>query len=312
MRLISYHREGQTHFGALHDGWVVNLSRACRLLWERSRGAAQAYTLPDDGQEFLDGLPAFHTPAREALELARELLGREEPDRLASMGLAYRAAEVVLKPPILRPGKILGLGLNYLDHARETGQELPKVPLLFPKFPNTLVGPEEPIVLPRISQSVDLEAELAVVIGRRGRHIAEEEAMDHVAGYCAFNDVSARDFQRMTSQFTAGKAFDTFGPIGPLVTRDEVPDPHALTIRSAVDGRVMQDSNTSNLVFKIPQILAFVSQIMTLEPGDVIATGTPPGVGAARKPPVFLEPGQRVVVEIEAVGRLSNPTVAEG
>jgi len=221
-------------------------------------------------------------------------------------------ASVKLLPPIPRPPKILCIGLNYRDHAEETDMPLPAVPTVFVKLATALIGHGDSIVLPRASTQPDYEAELAFVIGRGGRYIAAERWRDHVFGYTIFNDVSARDFQKATSQWTMGKNFDTFAPMGPaLVTADEVADPHALDISLALNGVVMQSSNTCNLVFRIPELVAFLSSVFTLEPGDVVSTGTPAGVGFARKPPVYLRPGDEVVVRIQSLGELRNPVVSE-
>jgi acylpyruvate hydrolase len=224
---------------------------------------------------------------------------------------------VTLKAPVPRPGKILCIGLNYRDHAAESGQQVPDFPTVFTKYANTIIGPGEAIVLPRVSNQVDYEVELGVVIGRRAKHVREVDALDYVAGYLPFHDVSARDYQHRTSQWTLGKSFDTFGPIGPaLVTRDEVGDPHKLDIQLSVgrageNGEILQKSNTSNLIFPIHVLIAYLSDVLTLEPGDVIATGTPSGVGAARKPQRFLKPGDVVRIEISGLGVLENPVTAE-
>jgi 2-keto-4-pentenoate hydratase/2-oxohepta-3-ene-1,7-dioic acid hydratase in catechol pathway len=192
---------------------------------------------------------------------------------------------VKLSAPIPRPGKVICIGLNYRDHAAESNAELPAFPTVFAKYASCIIGPGASIVIPRVTSQVDYEGELAVVIGRRARDVAEADALDYVAGYAPFNDVSARDYQMRTSQWTIGKTFDTFGPIGPaLVTADEIPDPHALDIRVSIGDDVLQSSNTKHLIFTIPQLIAYLTSVMTLEPGDVIATGTPAGVGAARKP----------------------------
>jgi 2-keto-4-pentenoate hydratase/2-oxohepta-3-ene-1,7-dioic acid hydratase in catechol pathway len=214
--------------------------------------------------------------------------------------------------PIPRPPKLICIGLNYRDHAAETGQELPKVPTVFAKFSNVIIGPGESIALPKISHKPDYEAEFMFVIGEGGRNIAAEDWQRHVFGYTIFNDVSGRDFQMATSQWTIGKSFDTFGPMGPfLVSADESPDPHALDIRLSIGGEVLQQSNTRELIFKIPELVAFLSSVMTLEPGDVVATGTPAGVGFTRKPPRYLQAGDEVVISIEGLGELRNPVVAE-
>ena len=218
---------------------------------------------------------------------------------------------ITLLPPIADPAKIVCIGLNYRDHAAEVGMELPQHVTVFAKWPNTLIGDGAPIVIPAESHRVDYEAELAFVIGTRARHVAEADAYEYVAGYTCLNDVSVRDYQMRTSQWTLGKVFDTHGPCGPfLVTRDEIPDPHALRIRCSIDGETLQDSSTSQLVFGIPRLVAELSAVMTLEPGDIVATGTPAGVGTSRTPKRWIRPGERVRVEIEGIGALENPAVA--
>jgi 2-keto-4-pentenoate hydratase/2-oxohepta-3-ene-1,7-dioic acid hydratase in catechol pathway len=213
--------------------------------------------------------------------------------------------------PIDRPQKIVCVGLNYRDHAEEQGTPLPEKPILFAKWPNTLIGPGEPIVVPAISQKVDYEAELGVVIGSRVRGVSKENALEAVAGYVCLNDVSARDLQFGDGQWVRGKSPDTFCPIGPrLVPSAEISDPQALSIRAILNGRVMQDSSTANMVFGVADIVAFVSQAITLEPGDLIATGTPAGVGAFREPPVYLQPGDEITIEISGIGSLTNPVRA--
>lgn len=211
---------------------------------------------------------------------------------------------------IERPGKIICVGLNYRDHAEEQGARLPDAPLLFAKWPNALIGPGDPIVIPPIVTQADFEAELGVVIGSRVKGISKESAFEAVAGYVCANDVSARDLQYGDRQWTRGKSVDTFCPVGPLVSRDEVPDPHDLPIRAIVSGEVLQDSTTANLVFGVDDVIAFASQTMTLEPGDLILTGTPAGVGVFRDPQRLLRPGDEVTIEIDGVGTLTNPVVA--
>jgi 2-keto-4-pentenoate hydratase/2-oxohepta-3-ene-1,7-dioic acid hydratase in catechol pathway len=213
--------------------------------------------------------------------------------------------------PIERPGKIVCVGLNYRDHAEEQGVPLPEAPLLFAKWQNTLIGPGEPIVIPPIVTKCDYEAELGVVIGTSVRNVSAENALEAVAGYVCVNDVSARDLQFADSQWTRGKSPDTFCPVGPrLVPRDEIPDPQALSIRAVLNGEVMQDSSTSNMVFGVADVIAYTTRVITLEPGDLIATGTPAGVGVFRKPPVFMQPGDEITIEIEGLGALTNPVVA--
>ena len=215
--------------------------------------------------------------------------------------------------PIDRPGKIVCVGLNYRDHAEEQGTEIPDAPLLFAKWPNALIGPGAPIVIPRLSTQVDYEAELGVLIGERVRGVSEENALESVRGYICLNDVTARDLQFSDGQWTRGKSADTFCPVGPrLVPAAEVPDPQALGIRCVLNGEVMQDSTTANMIFTVAEIIAYTSATMTLEPGDLIATGTPAGVGVFRDPPVLLKDGDEVTIEIDELGALTNPVQAEG
>jgi 2,4-didehydro-3-deoxy-L-rhamnonate hydrolase len=217
-------------------------------------------------------------------------------------------AEVELRAPVRRPGKIVAIGLNYRAHAAESEEPVPEEPILFAKFANSVIGPGEAILIPAATESADYEAELAVVIGRTTREVDVADALAHVAGYTCANDVSARDLQLRVSQWTRGKAVDTFLPMGPwLVTADEIPDPDHLAIRCLLNGEVMQDSNTDQMVFGVAELVSFISQTMTLEPGDVISTGTPPGVGFLRDPPRLLKEGDEVTVELEGIGALTNP-----
>jgi 2,4-didehydro-3-deoxy-L-rhamnonate hydrolase len=211
---------------------------------------------------------------------------------------------------IERPGKIVCVGLNYRDHAEEQGAELPEEPLIFAKWPNTLVGPGDPIVIPPLVTRCDYEAELGVVIGATVSRVSKENALEAVRGYVCANDVSARDLQFKDGQWTRGKSVDTFCPVGPLVAAAEIPDPHGLGIRAIVSGEVLQDSTTANLIFGVDEIVSYASQTATLEPGDLILTGTPAGVGVFRDPPRLLQPGDEVTIEIERIGSLTNPVVA--
>ena len=216
-------------------------------------------------------------------------------------------------PPIAKPQKIICVGLNYLEHAKETGQPIPDEPLIFSKLSSTLIGHEAKIVLPSVSDQVDFEAELVVVIGKRGRNILAGQALGHVAGYCCGNDVSARDWQKGKPgrQWLLGKSFDTFAPLGPwMIPAEAIPDPGNLDIQSRVNGKTMQHSNTRDLIFPVAQLISYISSVCTLEVGDLLFTGTPSGVGVARQPPQFLAPGDRVEVEIEQIGTLANSVVA--
>lgn len=224
----------------------------------------------------------------------------------------YPLDAVTLHAPIARPGKILALGLNYRDHAAEAKFDLPEVQTWFSKMPTSVNDPHAPIDLPRVSDKLDYEAELAFVIGKRVRHATREQARAAIFGYCCANDVSVRDWQLRTSQFIVGKSFDTHCPFGPwIVTADEIPDPHSLRIGCTVNGEPGQDSNTNEMVFDVYSMVEHLSQAMTLEPGDLILTGTPAGVGAVRKPPQYLKAGDVVRVEIERIGAIENTVVPE-
>ena len=218
--------------------------------------------------------------------------------------------DVKVEAPIPRPGKIICIGLNYRNHAIESGMEIPKSPIIFSKFVTSVAAPAEQIRIPVGSEQTDYEAELAVIIGRHSKHVSRDDAMDFVFGYANFNDVSARDFQFADGQWQRGKSCDTFAPFGPYVaTKDEIHDPHDLQIQFRLNGDALQDSTTSELIFGIPELIEFLSRSTTLEPGDIIATGTPPGVGFARKPPIFLKDGDVCEVEIEGLGVLRNPVI---
>lgn len=255
-------------------------------------------TLPNCPKTLL-GLPDGLTRAAAALEKAQA---------------AGQFVEGRLLAPIPVPGKVICIGLNYRDHAEESGQPIPTEPVCFGKFSSAVIGPDEAIVLPRVAHKVDYEAELVVIIGKRGKNIPREKAMDHVAGYTVGHDVSARDWQigRPGGQWLMGKTPDTFAPMGPyLVTKDEIADPQQLQIQLRLNGETLQNSSTKELIFRVDELVAHLSQLITLEPGDVIFTGTPPGVGAARKPPIFMKAGDVAEVEIAGLGILKNPVIAE-
>jgi 2,4-didehydro-3-deoxy-L-rhamnonate hydrolase len=217
--------------------------------------------------------------------------------------------EARIHAPIARPQKVICIGLNYEDHAAETGADIPEKPIVFAKYPNTIIGPGEAIRIPPITEQADYEAELAVVIGKAARNVSESEALDHVFGYMNSNDVSSRDLQFSEGgQWTRSKTIDTFCPLGPYIaTTDEIGDPQNLSIRCILNGEVMQDGTTQKMIFSVAELVSFLSQGMTLVPGDVIITGTPPGVGAARDPQVWLKAGDEVSIEIEGLGTLTNP-----
>ncbi len=270
------------------------------------------------GNDYIDLVasdPTLPTTVKEYLEQPGELWHRAETVAHRHDAVKISAAQAHLLAPVINPQKIICVGLNYKDHAAESNLPIPREPVLFSKFPSSLLGHGQAIVLPKVSSKVDYEAELVIVVGKKGKNVAAERAMDYVAGFMVGHDVSARDWQleKDGKQWMAGKTFDTFAPCGPvLVTKDEVPNPHALAIRLTLNGKVMQNSNTNQMIFQTPEIIAYISQIFTLEPGDLIFTGTPPGVGMAHKPnPVWLKGGDVAEVEIEKLGTLSNPVVAE-
>ncbi len=271
--------------GLLLNHAVVDLNRADERI-------------PADPSAFWADFETAHPKAR---------IIADAPPANALVGLT----DVVVKAPVPRPGKILCIGLNYRDHARESNQPVPEFPTVFAKYANCVIGSGEAIVLPKLTEQVDYEAELGFVIGMRARHVREADALSYVAGYMACNDVSARDYQMRVSQWTLGKSFDTFLPMGAVTTADEVPDPQALDIRLSIGGEVLQNSNTRELVFTVQQLVSLLSGVMTLEPGDVISTGTPSGVGAARTPKRWLRAGETVTVDIAGLTPLNNSIIQE-
>jgi len=284
MKLVSYRSaDNHRHLGALRADGIVNLHQA-------SGG-----TLPDD-------MLALLRLGDDAMQAAAAAV--------ASADKPLAPNSVSLLAPVPAPGKVVAIGLNYMDHIRESGLPMPELATMFCKFPSAVIGSGEAIRWSSgLTGQVDFEAELAVVIGKTARHVAETDAYDYVAGYMNCNDVSARDLQfRPGDQWLRGKCLDTFCPLGPwLVTRDEIADPHQLSIRCRVNDAIMQDSSTAEMIYRIPYLIEYLSAAFTLEPGDVIATGTPHGVGAFRKPPVWLRAGDLVTVEIEGLGSLANP-----
>jgi len=299
MKLVTYMHQETVRLGAIIDGNVVDLARAYADCLSCINPDAPPDEFPKDMLTLLQG----GWDSWQALVATVEYA-----EALSEADFIYAMTDVQLGPPLDNPSKIICIGLNYHDHCREKGTAVPERPLLFSKFPTTITGPETEITWPTdVSQEVDYEAELALVIGRKGRNIPPDRALDYVAGYMIANDVSARNVQFSDKQWVRGKSFDTFCPIGPyLLTADEVDDPHNLGIRCWVNGELRQDSNTSELIFKIPELLAFISRTSTLLPGDIISTGTPDGVGVYRDPQVFLKSGDVVEIEIDELGRLRN------
>ena len=282
MKLVTYTQNGENRTGLLLGDQVVDLNRANA-------------DIPTAMIDLLEGGEAMMAKVRRV-------------EAAAPAGVPLDSVQ--LKAPVLKSGKVLCLGLNYRLHAEEGGMDIPTIPILFHKSRTSLVGHGENVVLPAGATRADYEVELAVIIGKTAKNVSEEDALSYVAGYACANDVSERAWQMQTSQWSAGKMVDTFGPLGPaLVTADEIPNPNALQLRLIYNGEEVQNSNTSDMVFDVPYTIAYVSKICTLEPGDVIMTGTPSGVGFARKPPIFLKAGDVMTVEIEGLGSLTNPVV---
>lgn len=307
MKLVTYRAKRELRAGIVVDGHIVDL--------ERAAAALNLGRLPASVRELLEGGPAAMRRADRLQQRARKHItpgparAKRPPDWLT------RLKNNRLAPPLPDPQKIICLGMNYLDHCREQQGRLgrtvdpPTHPIIFSKFATTLTGPFDPICMPprRISTQIDYEVELAVVIGRTARRVPQKTAMDYVAGYMVINDVSARDCQFNDKQWVRAKSFDTFAPCGPwLVTAKEVGNPHRLKLWTRVNGCLLQDGSTRNLIFRIPKIISFLSQGLTLHPGDVISTGTPSGVGAFRDPPNLLRPGDLVECGIERIGEICN------
>lgn len=314
MKLVTYEVARQSRVGVVVGESVVDLpvtysviakgriadsklSSAADVLRKLGRPPADMIDLLSQGEKYRKalGVVVAHAAA----------LGKKAPK-----GLTVPLRSAKLRAPIAHPQKITCIGLNYADHAREGGQEPPPAPIFFLKSHNTICGPGDAIRLPPNSTQVDYEAEFAVVLGKRGSRISESDAPKYIAGYTILHDVSARDMQFADKQWYRGKSCDTFAPTGPwIVTPDELPDPNNLRISLTLNGDTLQDSNTSNLIFKVPFLISYLSQSVTWEVGDLISTGTPPGVGFARKPPVFMKNGDTVSVSVEGIGTLTNPVV---
>jgi len=322
MKLVTYLFSHQPRLGAVLGDWIADVSRAHHewLPTHRNLSSARSdsHLLPTTMLPFLEAGHETMVAAREAVSFIAKQIEGGAAEVLRRQGIVSPLAGAKLLAPVPRPGKLIAAWVNYEEHGKEATVEAPKsAPLFFTKWPTAVIGPGQPIVLPRISQKVDYEAELALVIGTRGKNIPAEKAYDHVAGYTILNDVSARDFSLRVLLGTPGpsdiqKSFDTFAPMGPyLVTRDEIPDPHALGIHLRIGDELLQDDTTGSMIHRIPAIIAYLSSIATLEPGDVITTGTPSGVGFTRTPPRWLRPGETVRIEIDRIGVLENPVVAE-
>ncbi|MFJ7469975.1 fumarylacetoacetate hydrolase family protein [Peribacillus frigoritolerans] len=287
MKIATFSVQTEQHIGLVKDDLIISLTAL--------------------------GPEEFPACMKKFIERGSELRSRAEQliEQRVNDDAIFKLSEVNILPPIAKPDKIICVGLNYFDHCKETGMEPPESPVIFSKYANAIAGHNDAIEIPINSTEVDFEAELAFIIGREAKHVSEEEADDYVFGYTIMNDISARDLQFQDGQWSRGKTADTFAPFGPvIVTKDEVGDPHNLAISLELNGEIMQDSNTSNLIFTVPKIISFLSQSMTLMPGDLIATGTPPGVGMGRNPKIWLKNGDRMNVSIEKIGTLSNHVLA--
>jgi acylpyruvate hydrolase len=289
MKLVTFNHSGKDVLGAVR---TVN-------------GREKVFDLNQLDPHLPADMIAFLKGGASTLAAAQQALAAASADKGVDL------AQVKLLAPLTQPGKLICIGQNYLEHAKESGATKAPYPIIFAKYNNSIVGPGEAIVIPSVVKKPDYEGELAVVIGKRGRNISEAEALSYVGGYTVLNDVSARDWQNRTSQWVIGKTCDTFCPIGPaLVTADEIPNPQDLHLRTTINGEELQNGWTGDMIFPIAVLIADMSQVMTLEPGDVIATGTPPGVGFAQVPPRWLRPGDVVRIEVDKVGALENPVVA--
>lgn len=313
MRLVTFYVGGQPRVGVLGNGdnQVIDLTATMAgFLAAQGEGAAQALAaawVPPSMVGFIRAGARAHRMAREAVAWLAHSGRQGKP-------YVYDRQEVRIGAPVTDPEKILCVGRNYKEHAEETGHEVPTEPIFFSKFNNAIAGPGDPIVHPgeSLTSQLDWEVELAVIIGKAGKNIQASAAFEHVFGYTVLNDISARDLQfAQGQQWIKGKTLDTFAPMGPcLVTKDEIADPHNLRLKLTVNGEVMQDWSTRYFIFDIPHLIEYLSRFVTLQPGDVISTGTPPGVGLGRKPPVWLQPGDVVTAEVEGIGAITNPVVA--
>ncbi len=309
MKLVTYETTKKLGVGVVEGDFVVDVGEAI-MRYAPGRAAARALRSAGNPPRDMIELLARGEKYRHALSAITRSLAEAAGSSKKLKALLTPLKRARLRAPIPRPPKITCVGLNYVDHAREQGIEPPESPIFFLKSVNTICGPGDPIRMPPNSTQVDYEAEFAVVIGKRGHQIPEEKAMEYVAGYVILNDVTARDMQFGDKQWYRGKSCDTFAPTGPwLITRDEIPDPHNLRISLSLNGQTMQDSNTSNLIFKVAYLVSYLSQSVTWEVGDLISTGTPPGVGVFRKPQVFMKPGDSVSVTVERIGTLTNSVV---
>ncbi|AEJ43745.1 fumarylacetoacetate hydrolase family protein [Alicyclobacillus acidocaldarius] len=304
MRIVTFHANGDVRLGLELGDVFIDANRACACMLKMQGDPAPERLanalLPSDPLSFLQA-------GARAMDEARRVLAFVTNHREELKDCLVPASSVKRLAPVPRPGKIICVGRNYYDHVSEMKRDLPRIPVIFAKLQNTVCAHGDVIPFPRVSDQLDYEAELAVIIGKRGRDISQEKALEYIAGYTAYNDITVRDWQQRTSQWLQGKSFDKTGPMGPaLVTVEDIPDPQNLSIRLWLNGELRQDDTTRNMIFSVAQLISFISQVMTLEPGDVIATGTPGGVGVAMDPKGFMKVGDVVRVEIERIGVLEN------
>lgn len=314
MKLVTYWAKSEKtkkKLGVWVQGWVIDLIQASLVFCPAEKFLVQ------EMEELLaagpEGLRWAEKVTNNVLKYTKKI--KNEKEFLASSleKVLFKEEEIDFLPPLTRPGKIICIGLNYYDHCEEQKAKIPASPIIFAKFNNALCATKQPVIRPSITSQLDYEAELAVIIGKKGRNIHRQEAPKFMAGYTIINDVTARDLQRRDRQWVRSKTFDTFAPLGPfLVTADEIADPQNLYIRCWVNGVLRQNSSTAQMIFSLDYLINFISQVMTLLPGDIIATGTPAGVGAFCEPPVYLEPGDVMRIEIEKIGVLENYVVDEG
>ena len=297
MRLVTYSRMGVPSIGVELNGGILDIPDAASHFGRKYHVRGQSFPATM--------LDLLQWPS--GIDVVRQIIERYEGTPEGERLMTHPTNSVTLEAPILRPGKIVALGKNYLDHVEETGSDVPEFPVIFAKFPSSVIGPDDPIVMPKVSSKIDWEIELGIVIGKSCKDVTEDQSLDYIAGYTVVNDVSARDLQMNDGQWIRGKSLDTFCPMGPcIVTQDELGDASNLKMHTKVNGVIKQNSSTSNLIYNVKQIISFLSKSFILEPGDIIATGTPSGVGFVREPPEFLKPGDQVELFIEKIGFLIN------
>ena len=298
MRLVTYSRMGVPSIGVEIEDGILDIPDAASHYGRKYH--VRGHSFPSTMLDLLQW------PS--GIEVVRQIVERYHETPEGERLMTYPMGSVTLEAPISRPGKIVALGKNYLDHVEETGSDVPEFPVIFTKFTSSVIGTDDPIIIPKVSSKIDWEVELGVVIGKSCKDVSEEQSLDYIAGYTVINDVSARDLQMNDGQWIRGKSLDTFCPMGPcIVTQDELGDAAGLKMYTKVNGEIKQDSSTSNLMYNVRQIISFLSKSFILEAGDVIATGTPSGVGFVREPPEFLTPGDMVEIHIEKIGYLRNP-----